>query len=236
MAQKRFAKLAGLATGIVVGLSGLTGSAQQEGGQAGKVIFESSFAVEDDRWQMSDPAAWKRDPGGWLSLHIKSSNYQPVHRSPLHLAILKDIACEDFVLDVRIRSTQADYGHRDACLFFGYQDSDHFYYVHLGKQTDDRCNQIFIVNGADRQKISTQTSEGTPWDDQWHQVRIERNYATGDIRVWFDDMQRPVMIANDRTFGRGQIGIGSFDDTADFDDLRITTIPAVEQPEADQDR
>ena len=81
------------------------------------------------------------------------------------------------------------------CLFFGYQDPAHFYYVHLGKKTDDHANQIFIVNGADRKKISTKTTDGTNWNDDWHSVKIVRKVADGSIEVYFDDMKTPVMTA-----------------------------------------
>ena len=60
------------------------------------------------------------------------------------------------------------------CIVFGYQDPAHFYYVHLGKKADDHANQIFIVNGADRKKISLTSTSGTNWDDKWHTVRVVR--------------------------------------------------------------
>lgn len=71
---------------------------------------------------------------------------------------MKDLSVGDFVLDTKMLSTIKDYNHRDLCLFFGYQDPAHFYYVHLGKKTDDHANQIFIVDGSDRKKISTMTT------------------------------------------------------------------------------
>jgi hypothetical protein len=37
--------------------------------------------------------------------------------------------------------------------------------------------------------------------------------------VYFDDMQKPAMTATDTTFVSGQVGVGSFDDTGNFDDL-----------------
>ena len=51
--------------------------------------------------------------------------------------------------------------------------------AHLGKKTDDHANQIFIVNAAPRQKISTTTTPGTNWDDAWHHVKIVRRVADG---------------------------------------------------------
>jgi len=81
--------------------------------------------------------------------------------------------------------------------------------------------QIFIVNEKPRTKISTKTTKGTPWTDEWHDVRISRNIECGEVQVYFDDMQTPAMTATDKTFGEGRVGFGSFDDIGNFDDVRI---------------
>jgi hypothetical protein len=65
----------------------------------------------------------------------------------------------DFVMDVDLRSTGRDYGHRDLCLFFGYQDPSHFYYVHLGKQADAAANSIFRVDGRPRVSIAEKRTQ-----------------------------------------------------------------------------
>ena len=195
-------------------------------------VYETDFSSADD-WNFVDDG-WKLkeiERGEVLSLQKKASNYKPTVRSPLHIALLKEKKFTDFRLDVQVYSTHKDYGHRDVCLFFGYKSPTEFYYVHLGKVTDDRCNQIFVVNKADRTKISTMTSMGTNWDTNWHDVRIERDTISGEIRVYFDDMNNPVMIANDKTFTEGQIGLGSFDDTADFDNLTLAG-PTADEKEA----
>jgi hypothetical protein len=70
-------------------------------------------------------------------------------------------------------------------------------------------------------KISTTSTEGTPWNDEWHHVRIVRNVADGKIEVYFDDLEIPAMTARDKHFAWGQIGVGSFDDTTDWDDIRL---------------
>lgn len=187
------------------------------------LVFEDNFELGADRWQQTDPAAWEIfDSGtGHIYRQGRASKYKPPHRSPLNMALARDVIVGDFTLDARVRSTVKDYGHRDACLFFGYQDPAHFYYVHLGKKADDHANQIFLVNDAPRVKISTTSTDGTPWTDEWHQVRVERNVKGGSIKVYFDDLDKPVMTATDEHFTWGQIGIGSFDDTTDWDDIRL---------------
>lgn len=176
------------------------------------------------QWEPTDPTAWKvkeTKKGNVYSQFKKRSEYKPPHRSPLNISWRKEPVLSDFQLDVEVLSTHPDYGHRDACLFFGFQDPGHFYYVHLGKKTDDHANQIFIVNGKARSKISTKTTPGTNWDDKWHHVRIVRKVSDGTIAVYFDDMKTPVMTAQDATFKTGRIGLGSFDDTTDWRNLQL---------------
>lgn len=198
-----------------------------------KLVYEDDFEQGAARWKPTDPQAWKvveTDKGRAYSQFVKNSRYQPPHRSPVNLSLLEGVHVADFVLDVDVRSTHPDYGHRDVCLCFGYQDPAHFYYVHLGKQTDDHANQIFVVNDAPRTKISTKTTAGTNWDDRWHHVRIVRRAKDGTIQVFFDDLEQPVMEARDTTFSWGQVGLGSFDDTSDWDNFVLRGV-AVPRPE-----
>jgi hypothetical protein len=111
-------------------------------------------------------------------------------------------------------------------IVFGYQDPKHFYYVHLAMKADDHANQIFIVNDAARKKISLTTTPGTKWDDAWHTLRVVRNVKAGTIEIYFDDLEKPVMTAKDDTFTWGQVGIGSFDDTSDWDDIELRGVAA----------
>lgn len=185
----------------------------------------ASIDFEDnlDAWELSDDG-WKlakNDGINVLSQFRKESSFKPSVRSPYHRAILKEPIVTDFQLDVKVLTTHPAYNHRDVCLYFGYQNEAQFYYVHLGEETDPHCNQIFIVNKQPRTKITQVTNAGTPWDDQWHHVRIRRIVETGEISVYFDDMETPVMTAIDKTFEFGRVGLGSFDDTADWAEFRL---------------
>ena len=186
------------------------------------ILFQEDFEKDTSHWQPFDAKQWKLKKtgnGNVFSQHDKETTYKPPHRSPTNVALLKDVVAGDFDLTAKVLSSHPDYGHRDAVLVFGYQDSAHFYYVHLGKKADDHANQIFIVNDAPRIKISLTSTDGTNWDDNWHNVKIVRRVNEGTIEIYFDDMKKPVMTAKDKTFAWGQIGIGTFDDTSDWDDI-----------------
>jgi hypothetical protein len=195
-------------------------------GQDWPVLFQDDFEKGAERWQPTDGAAWKvvKQDGTNAFHQFQQSKFKPPFRSPLNFALVKDLLVGDFIFEAKALSTKEDYAHRDMCVFFGYQDPSHLYYVHMGKATDDHANQIFIVNGKDRVKISTTTTKGTPWDEKWHNIKIVRQVKDGSIKVFWDDMKTPIMTASDTTFAWGQIGVGTFDDTGMWDDVRISGV------------
>lgn len=193
------------------------------------LLLEEAFTTKDaTKWELADPKAWRfvDQDGNAVFNQFEQSKVQTPVRSPFNRAVIKDLVVGSCVLDVKLQSTARDYPHRSLCLFFGYQDPAHMYYVHFGQKTDDHANQIFVVNNEPRKKISTRTTEGTPWDNAWHHARIVRDVESGKIDVFFDNMDTPVMTAIDRTFTWGQVGIGSFDDTGNFDDVLVYGVKA----------
>ena len=78
-----------------------------------------------------------------------------------------------------------------------------------------------IVNDAPRLAL-TKNENLTPWKNEtWHNVKLSRNSSTGMIKVYFDDMKKPYIEVVDKTYSKGRVGIGSFDDMNDFDEIRI---------------
>jgi len=188
------------------------------------LLAHEDFDKDASRWQPTDKDAWKVISDGGRSVYSlvkKRSDYTPEVRSPYNYSLLKGVQVSDFVLDVDLKSTHEPYGHQDLCLFFGYQDPSHFYYVHIGRKADAHANSIFLVNDKPRISIANERTAGTEWSRGWHRARVRRDTEAGTIEVYFDDMRTPVMRATDRTFLQGGIGIGSFDDTGDFDALRL---------------
>jgi hypothetical protein len=188
------------------------------------LLFADDFEKGADHWQPTDPGAWKitETDRGKVYNQFKNSEYKPPHRSPFNISLLKDVMVSDFVLTVKVQSTNQGAGaHRDMCLFFNYQDPAHFYYVHLGQRPDPHSSQIMIVNDAPRVMITKNKSPGIPWDDEWHDVKVARRVKDGAIEIYFDDMKKPAMIAEDKTFGSGRVGLGSFDDNGNWDDFKL---------------
>jgi len=188
------------------------------------LLFVEEFEKPSpERWAPTDPSAWSfiRDGNRSVYALFKRSDYKPKVRSPEGISVLKDVAVSDFVLDLWLRSTVKDCPHRDMCVFFGYQDPTHFYYVHFGLRADAASNTIHIVNAKPRASIARTRTKGTPWTEGYHHVRIVRKVESGTIEAYFDDMTRPAMTAVDKTFRWGGVGVGSFDDTGNVDCIRL---------------
>jgi hypothetical protein len=198
-----------------------------------KLLYEQNFgdpsAIRD--FVVTDPKAWKiSQEGGHSALElVAQSNYKPLVRSPFNIALVRDKLFADFILEADLMQTGKEYGHRDMCLFFGFQNPTNFYYVHIATAADDHAHNIFLVKNAPRTKIAKETTKGVNWGlGIWHKVRLERRISDGMIKVYFDDMTLPIMFGTDHSFGAGYVGFGSFDDTGKINNVKIWG-PALEE-------
>lgn len=184
--------------------------------------FDRADAIADVA--CSDPDAWRiRSDGEDTFLELfGASDYQPTHRSPVNIALFNPGTAESYVLDLEMMQSGREYNHRDLCLFFGVVDRDHYYYSHMATLGDNNAHQVFIVNDAPRTPITTERTVGVDWGtEQWHHVRLVRDAEQGTIKVYFDDMEAPILEASDTTFGAGYLGVGSFDDTGRYRNVTV---------------
>ena len=192
-----------------------------------KLVYEQDFEgdVSLNDFEITDPTAWKialGKKGQALKLYGESS-YEPRVRSPHNIAFIKDKKLGSFIMEADLQQTGKEYGHRDLCLFFGIKDPSNFYYVHMASNADPNAHNIFLVNDAPRTNIATKTTEGIDWGatNEWHKIRLERDIEKGTIKVFFDDMEKPIMETKDKHFDYGYVGFGSFDDSGKFDNIKV---------------
>lgn len=189
---------------------------------AGQVVLRPEFvdARGVSQWDLEGSGQWRMS-GNVLQLHSEGVPAGPI-RKPAAMAIFKSAPVSDFMLEVDLRSTApVDLDVRDVLLIFGYQSPTRFYYVHLSKKTDAVHNGIFLVNDADRKRLDPPTSVGRLVDQDWHRVRLVRETSSGQIRVFFGTDPAPVLSAQDSTLATGRVGVGSFDETAEFRGMEL---------------
>jgi hypothetical protein len=199
-----------------------------------RLVYQQDFeSGGTDGFTFSDPSAWtvSSDEKGNKALELKTqSKYNPAVRSPVNIALIKNKVWGDFILEADLIQTGKEYGHRDMCIYFDFEAPAKFYYTHIATAADDHAHNIFIVNDQPRTKIAKETTKGVQWGlGVWHKLRLERKASTGEIKVYFDDMAKPIMLANDKTFQKGFAGFGSFDDTGKIDNIKIWAPSAEEK-------
>lgn len=198
------------------------------------VIFTGSLRSQPEqriRPRLTDRALlseWTLDGSGSWEIEeqklrlIKAGTPGGPIRRPAALAILKTDSFKQATLELELRSTApVNVARRDVDLVIGYESPTRFYYVHLSAVTDDVHNGIFIVADSDRRRIDS--GQGVPrmTDREWHRVKVTRDGGTGRIEVFFDASKAPILAAVDLTISSGRVGVGSFDDTAEFRRIQV---------------
>jgi DNA-binding beta-propeller fold protein YncE len=180
------------------------------------------------QWQFEDPAAWEWQGEGEATTLVlkKPSKCKPKVRRPFNLAWFGGADWDSFTLTCEARLDVFNKGNNDVCIAFGGRGESEFYYAHLGETADGVHLQLHVVNQADRKAITTNRAKALPWkSDHWHPIKLVRDASTGSIKVWFEN--ELVLEATDTTFGKGRIGLGSFDDLGAF---RKVTLTAADVP------
>ena len=188
-----------------------------------KINFQDNFSSGKlDAWQFPFPEDWVvKEEGGLHFLHMLRSREPLVPRRPQQFALLKGVTVGSFTLETRVRREG-----RSMLIVFNYVDTLHFYYTHLSVDPGAKVNVhngIFLVDGAPRRRIAGLEAAPALPDKNWHKVRVQRDISSGSIKVFVDDEPEARFSVLDNTFKCGQIGLGSFDETGDFADVRLAS-------------
>jgi hypothetical protein len=115
---------------------------------------------------------------------------------------------------------------RSLIIVFAYRDAAHFDYAHLSTDnavTQQVHNGIFHVFGGERVRISSDRGPAAfAANNRWYHVKLTRDGESGAVSVAVNGKAVPALSAVDVSLGAGKVGLGSFDETAKFKNVRIT--------------
>jgi hypothetical protein len=191
---------------------------------AAQITFRDNFESGMQNWLPPRPADWEIvAEGGNHFLRLIRPGYGPgVPRRPLNYALLRDRCFTDFTLSTRLRRAG-----KSLLIVFDYQDTLHFNYVHLSvdRGTQQKVhNGIFRVDGGERARLDDPDRPPALPDQEWHTAKLVRQGAR--VAVYMDGSAEPLLSVNEGLFPYGRVGIGSFDESGDFDDFQITGTPS----------
>lgn len=210
--------------GVIAALTGMSSAESTLMKSLADFSFEEKADFTD--WQERKGSQWKATPAEGL-YQLTEPGEQGEHRRPLSWSVWKGSkvgACE---INVSARClTPTKVKGRDVLIIFGFQDADHYYYVHFSAENAKVHNIFAKVDGGERTPLPLK-GERVPrlLEKGFQSLKLTHNPETGEIAAWVDG--KPVLQAVDKTFSGGYTGVGSFDDTVDFGsyELRGVALP-----------
>lgn len=187
---------------------------------AERVQVSADFSDGDlSQWLLPKASDWQiASEGGNRFLRLAVAGQIGEPRRPLQYAIRKNLCVTDFDLRVKVRRLG-----KSMMIAFGYQDTLHFYYAHISSDDGNVAvhNGLFKVDGGARFRIAGSGSAPVLPDQNWQEVRLVRRASTGEMELYVAGDKEPRFRHIDTSFRFGRVGLGSFNETGDFDDFRL---------------
>jgi hypothetical protein len=179
------------------------------------------------KWDVPVAADWEVKDEGGTSMVRMVQNRGPltgVPRRPIQFALLEGPNYQRVTVEADVRTLG-----KSLLIAFAYRDSAHFNYAHLSTDTGAAQpvhNGIFHVFGGERVRISSQRGAASfRTSGEWYHVVLTHDASTGIVGVTVDGKAVPALDAVDLSLGPGRVGFGSFDEKAEFKNLKITGTP-----------
>jgi hypothetical protein len=188
---------------------------------AGTLNAADTLRAFGREWQVPAAADWKvdREDGTEVLRLLQSRGPLPGPRRPIQFALTDtDYARVSIEADVKPLA-------RSLLIVFAYRDPAHFNYAHLSTDTGAQQpvhNGIFHVYGGERVRISSERGPAAfAATGRWYHVVLNHDAGTGAVGVTVDGEPVPALKAVDLSLAGGKVGFGSFDETAEFKNVKI---------------
>jgi hypothetical protein len=162
------------------------------------------FVVVDGSWTLSNGTYGTTADNNAATTHL---NTRAIHETAMS---------GDFLLTVDAQAISTGNTWNNFAVIFGYQDPNNYYFFSSNQNNDAGTNGIFrVVDGASTELANI---AGTITAGVTYQLKLE--LSGGSIKAYRNNVL--VASANDSTFISGQIGLGSRQFPAVFDNLIVT--------------
>lgn len=193
---------------------------------AGLLSADDTITVFDKTWTVPTLQDWEVavDQGKPMLRLLIGREPAPGPRRPSQFALMAMPPANRVTLEADARPTK-----RSLIIVYAYRDPAHFDYVHFSVDTGVKQpvhNGVFHVYGGERVRISNTAGVAAfSASNRWYHVKVEWDGSSGNVQGFVDGQPIPALHAVDLSLTGGRVGIGSFDETADFKDVRVRAEP-----------
>jgi hypothetical protein len=175
-------------------------------------------------WTVPSGADWVVDTQGGGPVLKMLAPHPPEKdkpRKPTQFALADTAPFEHVVLEAEVHRLNTS-----LILVYAYRDDLHFNYAHLSADAARKQivhNGIFHVYGGERVRISRADGLASlPSVDLWYNVKLTYDAASGVVDVTVNGEPNSSLHGVDLSLGAGQVGLGSFFETAEFRNVHVT--------------
>jgi hypothetical protein len=175
------------------------------------------------KWSVRNSSDWKIDQGGGAPVLRLVTPREPLPgpRRPIQFALAETNNYGDVLVEADVRPHD-----RSLMIVYCYRDPAHFNYAHLSIDTgikESHHNGIFHVYDGERVRISSPKGPAAfPATGRWYHVVLTHSAKSGTVEVTVDGRAIPALHAVDLSLTSGKVGLGSFDETGDFKNVKIS--------------
>jgi len=193
---------------------------------AGRLAAADRLRAFGLSWSVPLLADWRVDSAeGTETLRLLVARPQQKDpRRPFQYALAETEPLSQFVLELEAQPGKAG---DSLIIVYAWRDYEHFNYVHLSADAGSYQpvhNGVFHVYGGDRSRISVEDGPCALPDGGWRKVKVTFDGSAGLVEAIVDGKPNPSLRAADLSLTSGRIGLGSFFNTANFRNLRLSTL------------
>ena len=133
-------------------------------------------------------------------------------------ALVRDRSYEDFQLtmDARTNEDLDEEPNADYAVIFGWENPDDYYFFMANSNPEH--SELFVLEDGERTQLG-QVDGQLIEDEDWHEFELIREGEQVEVIVAGQTVLEAEL---DGTYGEGRLGIGSFNDSAMFDNVAVT--------------
>jgi len=186
---------------------------------ASVVLAADSIGVFGQKWTVQSATDWVVGDN-LLQLKISAEPPAGQPRRPTKFALLESKPYSKVTVEAEVKRNG-----RSVAIVYAWQDDAHYNYAHISVDTaasQNVHNGMFHIFGGERVRMSSLEGPGSLPTQDWTPVKLVFDGESGKCYVEVSGKRNPSLEAVDLSLRWGRVGLGSFDETGDFRNVRIT--------------
>jgi len=178
-----------------------------------------SVGAFGSRWTVLSASDWSVE-NGILRLLKPGVPPEIYPRRPTRFALLESKPFRKVTVEAELKRNG-----RSLIMVYAWQDDTHYNYAHLSSDAAAQQkvhNGMFHIFGGERVRISSLDGPASLPTQEWTPVKLVFDGDSGRCHVEVAGRRNPSLEAVDLSLRWGRIGLGSFNETGAFRNVRVT--------------